>query len=152
MTDQNTSRPPAGGAWNAPVQTNPAGQAPPPPQGWTPPNAPPPSAPPPPPGAPPASFNPTPVGWSGSRAGYRRGGIRGNGIYSMVLGIISLLVPLVTLLVSGGGRFTYLIFLPVLGLIYGIVSVVQGNRRGFGIAGIVLCGLGILLELVSLVG
>lgn len=150
MTDQNTSQRPGPGAWGAPGQPGSYDQTPPPPppgyavaqpptqQAWTPP--------PPPPTAPPAAFNPTQVGGAGARY-YRRGGFRGNGIYSMVVGIISLLVPLVSLLALRNGQFTFLIILPVAGLVYGIMSVVQRNRRGFGIAGIVLCALALLLEL-----
>ena len=163
MTDQNLPQPP-GGAWT-PAHQPVAGQAPPPPpptgavppppptqQSWAP--APQQSwaPPPPPPGAPPAgTFNPTQVGGSG-RAYYRRRGFRGNGIYSMVVGIISILVPLVSLLVLRNGTFTFLIILPVAGLVYGIMSVVQRNRRGFGIAGIVLCSVALLLELLLAVG
>lgn len=116
--------PPAGGVPQPPTQ-----------QAW---------APPPPAGG----FSPTPAG-RGSWAGYRRGGIRGNGIYSVVAGVISLLVALVSLAM---GHFTFLVFLPVLGLIYGIVSIRQGNRRVLGIIGTVLCGLALLVEAVLLLG
>lgn len=145
MSDQN---PPNSSAWQpaGPVEQTPppppaAGAIPPPPtqQAWT--------SPPPPGTPPPAGFNPTPVG---TGRVYRRRGLRGNGIYSMVVGIISILVPIVSLFIMGNGHFTFLVILPVLGLVYGIISVVQGNRRGFGIAGIVLCAVALLLEALLL--
>lgn len=167
MTDQNSpnsgGRQPAGsgsGAWAPPGPPPPAApypSAPPPVPPATPWTAQPPASglpqPPtqqawtPPPGG---AFNPTPVAGSGYPGGlYRRGGIRGNGIYSMVAGVISLLVALISLAV---GHFTFMVFLPILGLVYGIISIRQGNRRAFGIAGTVLCALALLLEAVLLLG
>ncbi len=153
MTDQNIPQPPSpgAGAWNAPPQPVPPPPAPPSTGYVAQPSAPPAWAPtPPPPGVSAQGFNPTPVRTRGRWGTYRRGGIRGNGIYSMVVGIISILVPLVSLLVMGNGHFTFLVLLPVLGLIYGIMSVVQGRRRAFGIIGIVLCAVALVLELLLL--
>lgn len=146
---------PESGAWAPPADT---------PQ-WAPPataNVPPPptqppaGAPVPPP--PTNGFNPTPAPRSTNRsqpfAGRsvgRRGGIRGNGVYSIFAGIISIAVALGSLFIEGNGHFTFLIFLPVLGLIYGIVSIAQGRRRVLGIIGTVLCAVALLLELFLLI-
>lgn len=63
--------------------------------------------------------------------------------------MISLLVALISLAV---GHFTFLVVLPVFGLIYGIVSISQGNRRVLGIIGTVLCALALILEVGLLAG
>lgn len=81
----------------------------------------------------------------------RRGGIRGNGVYSIVAGAISIAVALGSLFIEGNGHFTFLIVLPIAGLIYGIISITQNRRRALGIIGTILCAVALLLELALLI-
>lgn len=89
-----------------------------------------------------AGYNPT----RATRSRGYRGGVRGNGLYSVFAGVISILVVVVSLFIEGGGHFSFLVVLPIAGLIYGIVSIASGNRRGWGILGTILCAVALILE------
>lgn len=69
----------------------------------------------------------------------------GIALWSVILGLVSVGVPLVTGLMSSGGTY-YFYVLPIFGLIRGIQAVTRGQVIG-GIVGIVLNVLGGLISL-----
>jgi len=64
---------------------------------------------------------------------------------SIIVGVIGIVVPIVTAIVTGGTVF-YFYALPIFGLIYGI----RATTRGFVIGGIIGIVLNLLAGLVSL--
>lgn len=131
--------PPAPPAWNpsaapgAQTQSPGTGSIPPPPQAQAAQMPPPPTA----------GFNPTPaVRYRPGLFGRGRG--RG-GVYPLFAGIISLLVTIVTA-AFGNGHFSFVILLPILGGVYGVMNIVTGRGRVLGIIGVVLCALALLLD------
>jgi hypothetical protein len=71
----------------------------------------------------------------------------GMALWSIILGALSVGVPIATGLLSGGGAFFFYI-LPIFGFIRGIQAVTRGQTIG-GIIGIVLNILGGLISLIA---
>jgi hypothetical protein len=67
--------------------------------------------------------------------------------WSIILGLLSVGVPLVTGIFSGGGVF-YFYIVPIFGFIRGVQAITRGQRLG-GIIGIVLNILGGLMSLIA---
>jgi hypothetical protein len=67
----------------------------------------------------------------------------GDALWSIGLGLVSIVVPVLL------GRVFY--FLALIGIYYGIRAIRRGRLIG-GIAGIVLCAIGGLITILSLVG
>ena len=90
-----------------------------------------------------------PAGYSGLQPG---AGIMsqftGMALWSVILGVLSVGVPLVTMLTSSG-HFVYFYVIPIFGFIRGIQAVTRGQVIG-GIVGIVLNGIGGLISLSAI--
>jgi hypothetical protein len=71
----------------------------------------------------------------------------GIAMWSIILGLLSVGVPLVTGLMSSGGTY-YFYILPIFGLIRGVQAVRRGQMIG-GIVGIVLNILGGFMSLIA---
>jgi hypothetical protein len=71
----------------------------------------------------------------------------GMAMWSIILGLLSVGVPLVTGLMSGGGTY-YFYILPIFGFIRGVQAATRGQVIG-GILGIVLNILGGLMSLIA---
>ena len=74
----------------------------------------------------------------------------GMALWSVILGLLSVGVPIVTGLTTGGG-VVYFYVLPIFGFIRGIQAVTRGQVIG-GIVGIVLNAIGGLISLTFLIG
>ena len=100
-----------------------------------------PYAPPPgPPGYPPAAGYPSAVAGLGIMSQFR-----GVALWSVILGVLSVGVPIVTGLTSGGS-VVYFYVLPIFGFIRGVQAVTRGQVVG-GIVGIILNAIGGLISL-----
>jgi len=71
----------------------------------------------------------------------------GLAMWSIILGVLSVGVPLATGLMSNGGTY-YFYVLPIFGFIRGVQAVTRGQMIG-GIVGIVLNILGGLISVIS---
>ncbi len=71
----------------------------------------------------------------------------GIAMWSIILGVASIGLPLVTGLVSSGGTY-YFIILPIFGLIRGFQAITRGQMIG-GVVGIVLNILGGFMSLIA---
>jgi hypothetical protein len=101
-----------------------------------------------PPGAPGYGYVP-PTGYPTARPGISlMSQFTGLAMWSIILGVVSVGVPLVSGLVFGGG-VVYFYILPIFGLIRGIQAVTRGQVIG-GVVGIVLNILGGLISATML--
>lgn len=93
-----------------------------------------------------------PAGYSGLQAG---AGIMsqftGMALWSVILGALSVGVPMVTLLTTRGAHPFYFYVIPIFGLIRGIQAVTRGQVIG-GIVGIVLNVIGGAISLLLALG
>ncbi len=100
-----------------------------------------------PPGAP-GYGNVPPAGYPQARPGISlTSQFTGLAMWSIILGVLSVGVPLVTGLMSNGGGY-YFYVLPIFGFIRGVQAVTRGQMIG-GIVGIVLNILGGLTSLIA---
>jgi hypothetical protein len=100
-----------------------------------------------PPGAP-GYGNVPPAGYPQARPGISlTSQFTGIAMWSIILGVASIGLPLVTGLISGGGTY-YFIILPIFGFIRGVQAVTRGQMIG-GVVGIVLNILGGLMSLIA---
>jgi hypothetical protein len=98
-----------------------------------------------PPGAPGYGYVP-PTGYPTTRPGITlMSQFTGTAMWSIILGLLSVGVPVVTGLMSNGSTF-YFYILPIFGFIRGVQAVTRGQVIG-GIVGIVLNIIGGLLSL-----
>jgi len=100
-----------------------------------------------PPGAPGYGSVP-PTGYPTGRPGVSLASqFTGIAMWSIILGVVSIGLPLITGLVSTGGTY-YFIILPIFGFIRGVQAVTKGMLIG-GIVGIALNILGGLMSLIA---
>ena len=105
-----------------------------------------PPTPPPPPGAP--GYGVPPAGYPNLQPGISiMSQFRGIAMWSIILGLLSVGVPIVTGLMSNGGSY-YFYVLPIFGFIRGVQAVTKGQVIGGGV-GIVLNILGGITSLIA---
>lgn len=129
----------------------PPSNLPPPPPGYAPPPAPPPAQ------APPGYAPPPQPGYQGqipqgmpmiaAAGGLSIGAQIIAARSSIIVGVIGIVVPIVTVMVTGG-TVVYFYILPIFGIIYGVRAMTRGAVIGGGI-GVVLNVLAGLVSLVS---
>jgi phage-related minor tail protein len=89
-----------------------------------------------------------PGGYPGTRPGVNIASqFSGMALWSIILGVLSVGVPLATGIFSGTGVF-YFYILPIFGFVRGVQAITRGQMIG-GIIGIVLNILGGLMSLIA---